>query len=83
MENFGQNIDRDERGRVIAHPLVAMQTSEQGLAVFVRLEWTESQEAKSVQLFLSPEDAREIGESLVRVAAQHGSDPGKAASGLN
>ncbi len=82
MPDEPDGLDRDQHGRIIAHKLTALQTSEQGLVVFVRMEWAEDRprkppRARSVQLYLPPDAAREIGENLVRVAGQHAAPSGK------
>lgn len=66
--------DRTKRGTIMANPLTSFQSSEGGLRLIWRLEWTEAKpgstlrRAKSVQLHLDAETALQIGEEIVRSA---------------
>lgn len=77
MENYEQHIERDTRGRVVAHRLMGFQVSEMGLEVIVLIEWEEdrpnkSPRARKTQLRIPASDALLIGRNLARVAPRHG-----------
>ena len=76
-KDLDQNIDRNAWGQIVAHELTAFQCSEAGLRVVMRLEWLEPRtgkrpRARSVQLHLDPDTAKQIGQNLLRVAPSHG-----------